>query len=161
MLATRSPRRSLLMVALVAGSALFAGCDDDPVEPPPEEEPTFNRVEFTLTAGGTTRVDTVTTTGAQNGNRTFPAGTTTVMITNTRFLRADGTVDPVVTTADFELRQGTGGTAGVTFTRTAGQSFQGTIAGLTDGTRSVMIELLHKEEGHADFAQLLTLQIGP
>jgi hypothetical protein len=160
MLATLSPRRSLLMVALVAGSALFAACDDDdPVEPEPE--PTFNRVEFTLTAGATTRVDTVTTTGAQTGNRAFPAGTTTVTISNTRFLRADGTVDPVVTAAVFELRQGTGGTAGVTFTRTAGQSFQGTIAGLTDGTRSVMIELLHIAEGHEDFAQLLTLQIGP
>jgi hypothetical protein len=159
MLATLSSRRSLLMVALAASSAVFAACDDDPVEPEPE--PTFNRVEFTLTAGATTRVDTVTTTGAQTGNRTFPAGTTTVTISNTRFLRPDGTVDPVVTAADFELRQGTGGTAGVTFTRTAGQSFQGTIAALTNGTRSVMIELLHKEEGHADFAQLLTLQIGP
>ena len=160
MLATLSPRRSLLMVALVASSALFAGCDDDDPVEPPSDEPTFNRVEFTLTAGGTTRVDTVTTTGTQTGNRNFPAGTTTVTITNTRFLKADGTVDPVVTAANFELRQGAGGTAGVTFNLTAGQSFQGTIGGLTNGARTVMIQLWHKADQHADFQQLLTLQIG-
>src|SRR5688572_13317667 len=127
MFATRSLRRSLFMLALIASPALFVACDDDdPVEPDPE--PTFNRVEFTLTGGGQTRVDTVTTTGVQTGNRTFPAGTTTVAITNTRFLRADGTVDPVVTAADFELRGGTGGSTGVAFALATGQSFQGTIS---------------------------------
>lgn len=160
MLATLSPRRSLLMAALVATSALFAACDDDPTEPPPEPEPEFNRVEFTLTGGGQTRVDTITTTGTQTGNRTFPTGTTTVAVTGTRFLKADGTVDPVVTAADFELRGSTDGTStGVTFTLTAGQSFQGSIAGLTAGTRTIRMQLWHKVEGHADFSQILTLVI--
>jgi hypothetical protein len=146
------------MFALIASSGFFAACDDDdPVEPP--DEPTFNRVEFTLTSGGTTRVDTVTTTGTQTGNRNFPAGTTTVTV-SARFLNPDGSVDPVVTAADFELRQGTGGSAGVTFTLTPGQSFQGTISGLTNGTRSVMLQVFHKSEMHEEFEQLLTLQIG-
>jgi hypothetical protein len=116
MLATRSLRRSFFTLALIASPALFVACDDDddPVEPDPE--PTFNRVEFTMTAGGQTRVDTITTTGVQTGNRNFPAGTTTVTISNARFLRADGTVDPVVTAANFELRGGgTGTSTGVTF----------------------------------------------
>lgn len=159
MLATLSPRRSLLMAALVASSALLAGCDDDPAEPV-EPEPEFNRVEFTLTSGGTTRVDTVTTTGTQTGNRMFPTGTTTVSVTNTRFLKADGTVDPVVTAADFELRGSTDGTsAGVTFALTQGESFRGTIAGLTAGTRTIRMLLFHKVEGHEDFSQILTLVI--
>lgn len=153
-----STRRSLVAIALAATSALAAGCDDDPAEPEPEPE--FNRVEYTLTSGATTRVDTVTTTGTQTGNRTFPAGTTTVTITNTRFLKADGTVDLFVTPAAFELRHSTGGTAGVTFTLTPGESFKGTIAGLTGpGERSIMMQLWHKAEGHEDFAQPLRLTI--
>jgi hypothetical protein len=155
MLSNITPRRSILTVALIAGSALLA-CEDDPAEPEPEPE--FNRVEFTLMSGTTTRVDTVTTTGTQTGTRTFPAGTTTVTL-SARFLKPDGTVDPLVTPATFELRGGTGGTAGVTFTPAQGQSFQGTIAGLTNGTRSIMMVLWHTAEGHEDFAQLLTLQI--
>lgn len=159
MLATRSPRRSLLMLALVASAALFTACDDDPVEPDPE--PTFNRVQFVLTSTTTMDADTVTvsTTGVQTGTADFPAGTTTVAV-SARFLNADGTVDPVVTPADFELRGTTGGSAGVTFTLTAGQSFQGTIAGLTTGTRSIMMQLWHKGDQHEDFEQLLTLTIG-
>jgi hypothetical protein len=157
MLSTLPSRRTMLSLAFIATAALAAGCDDDPTEPEPEPE--FNRVEFTLTAGGVTRVDTVTTTGTQTGNRTFPAGTTTVTV-SARFLKADGSVDPIVTPATFELRQGTGGTQGVTFTLTPGQSFQGTIAGLTNGSRTIMLQLFHKAEGHADFEQLLTLQIG-
>ena len=161
MLATRSLRRSALMLAVIASPALFVACDDDdPAEPDPE--PTFNRVEFTLTGGGQTRVDTVTTTGVQTGNRNFPGGTTTVAITNTRFLRADGTVDPVVTAADFELRHSATGTStGVTFALTAGQSFQGAISGLTNGARTIRMLLWHKGDNHEDFSQILTLQIGP
>jgi hypothetical protein len=161
MLATRSLRRSLSTLALIASPALFVACDDDdPVEPDPE--PTFNRVEFTMTGGGQTRVDTITTTGVQTGNRNFPAGTTSVAITGTRFLRADGTVDPIVSAADFELRGGTAGTStGVTFALTTGQSFQGTISGLTNGARTIRMVLWHKGDNHEDFSQLLTLQIGP
>jgi hypothetical protein len=161
MFATPSPRRFLLMLAVIASPAVFAACDDDdPVEPDPE--PTFNRVELTMTGGGQTRVDTITTTGVQTGNRNFPAGTTTINITNTRFLRADGTPDPVVTAADFELRGGgTGTSTGVAFALTGSQSFQGTISGLTDGARTIRMVLWHKGDNHEDFSQLLNLQIGP
>jgi hypothetical protein len=146
------------MLALVASSTLFAACDDDdPVEPDPE--PTFTRAEFILVGGGDSDTIFVSTTGVQTGTATFPAGTTSVTVT-ARFLRADNSVDPVVTAADFELRQGTGGSAGVTFTLAAGQSFQGTIAGLTNGTRSIMMQLWHKADQHEDFEQLLTLTIG-
>ena len=158
MLSTLSTRRSMFAILATATTMMIAGCDDDPVEPEPEPE--FNRVEFTLTGGGVTRVDTVTTAGVQTGNRNFPAGTTTITVTNTRFLKADGSVDAIVTAATFELRQGTGGTQGVTFTLTQGQSFQGTIGGLTNGARSIMMQLFHKAEGHADFEQLLAFQIG-
>src|SRR5687768_9384939 len=126
MVATRSPRRSLVLLALIAGPALFVACDDDdPIEP--SDEPTFNRVEFALSSTTTTDTDTVTvnTSGTQTGTADFPAGTTTVTINRTRFLRADGTEDPVVTAAAFELRGSTGGTTGVMFALTQGQSFQG------------------------------------
>jgi hypothetical protein len=153
-----SARRSLLAILMTATPTLVAGCDDDPAAPGPEPE--FNRVEYTLTSGTTTRVDTVTTTGTQTGTRTFPAGTTTVTITDTRFLKPDGTVDAFVTPAAFELRGSTGGTTGVTFALTQGESFKGTIAGLTGpGERSIMMVLWHKVEGHEDFAQLLRLTI--
>jgi hypothetical protein len=162
MFATRSPRRSLFMLALIASPALVVACDDDdPVEPDPE--PTFNRVEFALSSTTTTDTDTVTvnTSGVQTGVADFPAGTTTVTITRTRFLNADGSVDAIVTPADFELRGGTGGSTGVTFALTAGQSFQGTIAGLTNGARTIRMLLWHKGDNHEDFSQLLSLQIGP
>lgn len=163
MLATRSPRRSLFMVALIASAGLFAACDDDdPVEP--DDEPTFNRVEYALSSTTTADADTVTvsTTGTQTGTADFPAATTTVTITRTRFLRADGTEDPVVTAADFELRHSTGGTAGLTFQLATGQSFQGTISGITGtGAKTIMMQLWHKAEQHEDFAQLLRLTITP
>lgn len=151
-------RRSLLMILFAGTATLIAGCDDDPATPEPEPE--FNRVVYFLSSGATTRVDTVTATGTQTGNRTFPAGTTTVTVDSVQFLKADGTRDAFVTGADFELRGSTGGDAGVAFALTAGQSFRGTISGLTNGTRRIMMLLWHKPENHEDFAQLLTLQIG-
>lgn len=157
MLSTFRARRSALVMAAI-GSLAVVGCDDDPVEPEPEPE--FERVEFTLTAGATTRVVTVSTTGAQTGTANFPAGTASVSLA-ARFLKADNSVDPLVTAADFELRQGTGGSTGVTFTLATGQSFSGTVSGLTNGTRTVMIQLFHKIEGHEDFEQPLTIVVGP
>jgi hypothetical protein len=161
MLSMPNTRRLALTFLFAGATALIAGCDDDPAEPEPE--PTFNRVEFALASTTTTDTDTVTvsTTGTQTGTADFPAGTTTVTITRARFLRADGTEDPVVTAADFELRGTTGGSTGVTFSLATGQSFQGTIQGLTNGARTIMMQLWHKAEGHEDFAQLLRLQIGP
>ncbi|MGQ0712186.1 MAG: hypothetical protein ACT4PJ_00490 [Gemmatimonadaceae bacterium] len=156
MLSTFRSRRSALVMAVIG--SLVVGCDEDPVQPEPEPE--FERVEFTLTAGATTRVVTVNTTGTQTGTANFPAGTTSVSLA-ARFLKADNSVDVLVTPADFELRQGTGGSAGVTFALATGQSFSGTVSGLTNGTRTVMMQLFHKVEGHEDFQQPLTIVVGP
>ena len=161
MFSTLSTRRSLLAVLLAATGTLTIGCDDDPTDPP-EPEPEVDRIEFTLTATGqTARTVTVNSAGVQSGTATFNAGTTTVSL-SARCLKADGTVETLVTAADFELRQATGGTTGVTFALATGQSFQGTISGLTGtGERIVQMQLWHKAEGHADFGpHPLRLQIG-
>jgi hypothetical protein len=160
MLSKISTRRSLLAILVAATTTFALGCDDDPAEPE-EPEPQVDRIEFTLTAGQTTRTVTVNSAGVQSGVNTFPAGTTTVGL-SARFLKADGTVEALVTAADFELRQATGGTAGVTFMLATGQSFQGTISGLTGtGERIIQMQLWHKVENHEDFGpHPLRLQIG-
>lgn len=161
MLSTLRTRRSLLAILVAATTTLAAGCDDDPAEPV-EPEPEVDRVEFTLTTPATTRTVTVNTAGVQAGTNTFPAGTTTVTL-SARFLKADGTVETLVTAAEFELRQGpTGSTQGVTFRLATGQSFSGTVDGLTNITNNtVMIQLWHKAEGHEDFEQPLRIAVGP
>jgi hypothetical protein len=157
MLLSLAVRRSLFAFSVIALPGLVAACDDDPVEPDPE--PTFNRVEFTIVGGGQTRVVTVSTTGQQVGTANLPAGTTTATL-SARFLNADNSVDQNVTAADFELRLESSNPAGITFTLGAGQSFSGTVGGLTDGTRVLVMQLFHLGEGHEDFEQPLTLQIG-
>lgn len=157
MLTSLPVRRTVLALSVLALPAIMAGCDDDPVEPEPE--PTFNRVEFTIVGGGQTRVVTVSTTGQQVGSAALPSGTTTATL-SARFLNADNSVDQNVSAADFELRLESSTPAGITFTRAAGQSFSGTVGGLTNGTRVLIMQLFHLDEGHEDFEQPLTLQIG-
>lgn len=68
------------------------------------------------------------------------------------WLRADGTVDPNVTTAKFQLKVTVPATiTGLAFARNATNPFSGTFSAQAAGTVNAQFSLLHVEENHEDF----------
>lgn len=122
------------LAPLLLATALPAGCNDE--APPPE--PMVETVE--LTVG--TQVVEVPSTGASitiSGNTSVSA----------RFLKADGTVETLVTADEFELRLESADTGVVTFTRSG--PFAGTLNKVAAGQTTIEVILFHTIEQHEDF----------
>ena len=133
-----------LAIAILATAAFTACSDDDPVEP--EDEPEVQTL--TLTVGAST-ITIDKTTGAASGQLTVPAGTSTVTAV---WKKADGSVESLITSAEFDLRIVPTNSANLSWTPTG--AFGGTLVttGLTSGqTTTAQASLFHKEEGHSDF----------
>jgi hypothetical protein len=82
---------------------------------------------------------------------TIPTGGASVTAS---FLRADGSPDPIVTDAAFELRV----EPAARFTRAT--AFTGTLSGGTAGSAQISFSLFHKEEMHDDFGPCsVTVQV--
>jgi hypothetical protein len=140
-----------LTLALALSSASACG-DDDPVEPDPEPEVATMR----LTVGATSV--TISSNGTQSAPLTVNAGANTV---TAAFLRADGSSEPLVTDAEFELQVEPTTPANLTFARTSAFSGTLTISGLTSGqTTTAEMALFHKIEQHEDFGPFpVTLRV--
>lgn len=138
-------RRAVTVALLVASVPLFVACgDDDPVEPDPEPEVQT----MTLTAGASS-ITIDKTTGAPSGQLTVAAGTTTI---TAAFRKADGSVEALVTGAEFDVRISPA--SGTPFTWTPNTSLGGTLvtSGVTSGqTIPSSVDLFHRAEAHADF----------
>lgn len=137
----RSARRVAL--ALIAATA-FVACDDDPVAPDPE--PDVAAVRLTVGANSVT----VSTTASPT--LTVASGTNTV---TAEWLRADGSVESIVTDAEFELRIAQ--VSGTSFTWTATGARSGTLlmTGLpSGGSTAAQVSLFHIAEQHSDFGPL-------
>jgi hypothetical protein len=135
-----------MQLALVIGCvSIVAACgDDDPVEPEPEPEVQT----MTLTAGASS-ITIDKTTGAPSGQLTIPSGTSTITAT---FRKADGSIESLVTGAEFDVRIRPA--TGTPFTWTPNTSLGGAIvtSGVTSGqTIASTVDLFHREENHADF----------
>ncbi len=142
MLVMKRFRRLLQVVTAVSVAATVSACGDDTAEPDPEPEVATMR----LTVG--TQTITVNTSGTVTGGPLVVTRGTNVAVAAT-WLRADGTADPLVTTAEFRLSGTSDNAATATFTHTAG--FSGTIAGVAAGTTQLRFGLLHIAENHNDF----------
>jgi hypothetical protein len=129
-------------IALLAGAASLTACEDDPVVEDPEPEVATMR----LTIGSQT-VD-VDDTGAVTGG---PIALTTAVnpTISVQWLKADGTAETLVTSAEFQLNATPANAAIVTFTRAS--AFAGTLDGLTAGSTTIEFSLFHLEEMHEDF----------
>lgn len=138
----RSTRR--LALALVAATALVACGDDDPVEPDPEPEVASVR----LTVGATS----VTVTTTSSPTLTVASGTNAV---TAEWLRADGSVESIVTDAEFDLRITQTSGTNLTWTPTGARSGTLVVAGLAAGaSTAAQVALFHKAEQHTDFGPL-------
>src|SRR5688572_12255954 len=95
--ALASSRRRLVGIVAVAALSLTAvACDDDPASP--EEEPEVQTVTLTV---GTSSITIDKTTGAASGTLMIPATASTI---TAQWKKADGTVESLVTSAEFDLK---------------------------------------------------------
>jgi hypothetical protein len=147
--ATTRFRLSLVLRSVVAACALAtAACDDDTTEP--EDEPEVQTLRLVI---GTTTYNIDKGTGL-TGSITLPRSASTITAT---FLRADGTVESLVSASTFELRITFANTALATFARTG--AFTGTITGVAAGTTTAVVQLFHLEEQHADFERTVNVTV--
>jgi hypothetical protein len=142
--ATLWNRRLLSTLALAIFATSAVACDDDPVEP--EDEPEVQTV--TLSVGAST-ITINKTTGAPSGDLIVPAGASTVTAV---WKRADGSVEPLITTAEFELRIVPTTSANLSWVPSG--AFGGTLttAGLVSGqSTTAQVSAFHLVEQHNDF----------
>lgn len=131
-----------IATALVLLPALALGACSSTTDE--QSEPEVSSMRLTIGAQTITVSETGTVTG---GPIAITAnGTVTV---SAAFLRADGSADPVVTAAQFQLNADPADAGVVTFTRTG--SFSGTLTGVSAGSTTIEFSLFHIAEGHEDF----------
>ena len=131
-------------MALVGFAAACSGSTDA------EPEPDIASVRITV---GTQSVS-ISETGQQTGTLTVAQGNTPVVVA---WLRADGSVDPVVNSEEFEVRMIAQGSTGITFTPAG--PFAGTLNATSAGQKVVQVQLYHLEEAHDEFGQNLTFTV--
>lgn len=105
----------------------------------PEEEPEVATMELTI---GTTIVSFTGGCTPSVSSVTIPTAGAAL---SARFLRANGTPDPLVTAAKYQLEV----TPAARFVRSS--AFAGTLTGGAPGQAQVSFALLHIEEQHEDF----------
>lgn len=127
--------RSGMSYAAMMATAFVVACGSDEEEGEPEVE--TMRLVF-----GATTVNVNAACQATPATVTIPTGGATVTAS---FLRADGSPEPLVTDAEFELRV----EPAARFTRSS--AFAGNITGGAAGSAQLSFELFHKVEQHEDF----------
>jgi hypothetical protein len=131
-----APTLALFPVALAFGACSSA--TDEEAEP--------EVVTLRLTVGAQTI--TVSDNGTVTGGPIAISATGTVTV-SAEFLRDNGTADPLVTSAQFQLNADPADAGIVTFSRTG--AFAGTLTGASAGSTTIEFSLFHIAEGHEDF----------
>jgi hypothetical protein len=149
---TRLALRALGLIAAVSMVATACG-DDDPI--PPDREPETTTIVLTIIPpggiGATARAVAWTTANGSVTpvNITIPAGYSQVV--GAQFYRADQSIDPVVTPADFRLDfTATGGT-GVTVTKNGNLAATITAGATAGQSVTYTLSLFHLGEGHLEY----------
>ena len=130
-------------MAALAMVASLAACNDDPVV---DDEPNIATMRITI---GSQTVD-VDVFGTVTGGPITLTTTVDPAVT-VQWLILDGSPDPLVTAAEFELRVEPANTGIVTFTSTG--AFTGTLNGVTTGSTTIEFILWHLEEDHDEFGE--------
>lgn len=128
-------------VVLVLALASTACGDDDPAEP--DDEPEFATMR--LVVGAQIVNITRDNCSVSGGPINLVVNTSTAVAAT--FLLANGSADPVVTSAGYELRVSPNN-ANVTFARTG--PFAGTLRGTATGSTAATFELYSVEHGHSE-----------
>lgn len=140
-------RRSTQFALLLASMTVVA-CGDDPNEP---EDPEPEVQTMTLTAGASTLTIDKSVGGPTPAGSVLlvPAGVATITAS---FRKADGSIETLVSGAEFDVRISPA--TGTPFTWTPSTNLGGTLttSGVTSGQNiASTIDLFHREEAHADF----------
>lgn len=141
---------TLRTFAGVAALALVAtACEEDPVGP--DDEPDTTQIVLTIGTGATAQVVTWTTASGSvvPTNVNIPAGPPRVFTAT--FLRADGSVDPVINELEFRLDFTATGGAGVTVGKTNNLAGTITASGTAGQSVTFTLGLVHILEGHYDY----------
>lgn len=125
--------RYALVGLMVTG---VTACDDDPADV--EEEPEVQTIRLVV---GSQTINFI----ASQPAAFIARGAHNVSVS---FLRANGSVDPVVNATDFEVQITAANTSIVTFTRTG--AFTGTLTGVAAGSTTLKVCLFHKGEQHCE-----------
>ena len=140
--------RTLRGLAMLSAVAMIAtACDDDD---PVEVEPATTRIVLTVGTGTGAQTITWNTQNATvtPATITIPAGQSRTV--TAQFFRADNTADPVINADDFRLDFVTTGTA-VTVAKTGNLAATLTATGTAGQSVSVIMQLVHLEEGHNEY----------
>lgn len=143
--------RALRAFATAAVFSMIAtACGDDPIAP--DDEPDTTRIVLTIT--GTGAATQVITWNTENGSVT-PA-TVTIPVSQSRavaaqFLRADGSVDPIINDVDFRLDFNATGGQGVTITKNGNLAATITAGATAGQSATFTLALFHLEEQHEEY----------
>ncbi len=151
----RTMTRRAAAAAVLALALFGAACSDSTGTK--EEEPEIATMRLTI---GASTVNVSSTGAVTGGPLVIPRGTTSTITAS--FLRADGSADPLVTSAKFRLQVTTStGVTGITFANATPNGLNGTFttaANATGGT--IRFALLHIAENHEDFGPFpVTVQV--
>lgn len=141
------------LVLLLAVSLVGAACSDDSTEPDDDDEPEVATLRLAV---GAQTINVNVQSGVVTGGPILLATNTTTPVTAT-FLRADGSLEPLITNATFRLDVTPANTNIVTFTRTG--PFSGTLRGVAAGSTSVDFSLFHLEEGHSELNRPVSVTV--
>lgn len=134
--------RSKWLVPVLGLTFLTTACSKKTTEP--DDEPEVATMRLVV---GTQTVNVNASNGAVTGGPIVLAANTNVPVAVT-FLRADGSLEPLVTATTFRM-DATPANANLTFTRTG--PFAGTLRGTAAGATTVEFALFHLAEGHNEF----------
>lgn len=142
--------RAFAFAPLLAAVALITACDDDPVAPPDPAE----AVEVMRLTIGTETIDLGPNDDAEV---TIPLGATNVTAI---FLDGDGNeVQGLDEEFELAFEFDAGEEDIVTFERSAGDPFAGTLTGESEGSAEVAVQLFHVLEGHEDLESFLNVTV--
>lgn len=147
LLTSRSVRAFTAMAAL---AMVATACDDDPIAP--DDEPDTTQIVITIGTGATAQVVTWLTANGSVSPTNINVAAGPPRAFTAAFLRADGSVDPIINETDFRLDfTATGGT-GVTVGKTSNLTGTITASGTAGQSVTFTLGLVHIEEGHNEYA---------
>jgi len=131
-------RRRLAGAALFALGLTLAACNSTE----PEEEPEVATMRLTIGA----QTVNVNESGVVTGGPIAISANTAISV---QWLKDDGSVETLVTSADFQVNVTSNNAAVVTFSRSS--AFAGTLVKVAAGSSVLNFSLFHVLEGHEDF----------
>jgi hypothetical protein len=143
-------RRPVVLAATLAALVIGVGCEEDPA---PEPEPEVETLRIVFPSLNDTVFVNVTTGVVTSGPITIAANADFTA----QFLKLDGSVETIVTDAEFRLDVTPANTGVVTFGRSS--AFAGTLNKVAAGATTINFALFHLVEQHNEFDRPVAITV--